>query len=235
MEAEKLQEYLKTQRELGANVEGYEYVYETPDRILDPQQVKETIICVRRDFQNLVHGSIRTLEQTYRDNPEISRQITLETYIKQNLPSDNYFRDLLKENKLYALFARPNDHEKTFDIICSKKCTSQDYENLLLLCELRKHVNSGTITEQEARLQLKQMIVPSANTSTIADSSATIADSTSSTSTSSTSSTSTSSVDGTAMSIESNVESVTESTLPEVLPSLESKKSSRRGRGRRKY
>lgn len=137
-----------------------EWQYETPNRLISPQEVRTTITALRRVFQTLVASHMTRL----RANDEVALAAIqsgreLEEEVRSRMPTNEKLRDAIKrQSAVFAEFALNNQNKKTFEAVCSYELTPRKFQDMLDLCRLREIVEEGHLTAENGRAIVEQSI-----------------------------------------------------------------------------
>jgi len=130
-----------------------EWRYETPDRVMPPQEVRAIVISLRKAFQRIVKREMKRLSESDEVKMEaIQRGVELSDLVKEKMPTDEAIREeILGQNALYREFAKANQSQKTFTMVCSYGMQVEEFESLVRMCTLREIVNEGKLTEENGK------------------------------------------------------------------------------------
>lgn len=137
-----------------------EWTYETPNRLISPQEVRTTITALRRVFQDMVATHATRLR---RDDEVALAAIQggkeIEEEVRSRMPTNEQLREAIKgQSKVFAEFARNNQNKKTFEAVCSYELTPKKFQDMLDLCRLREIVEEGHLTAENGRAIVEQSI-----------------------------------------------------------------------------
>ena len=136
----------------------YEWQYETPDRIIPPEEVRMIVVNLRKAFQALAKSHLRRLckdDQVRLDS--IEQDVPVEQVAKARMPSEEQLRqELVESSEIFREFSKSNQNKFTFDSICSYTLTTEDYRTLLQLCTLKEIVNEERISAENAQAIVDQ-------------------------------------------------------------------------------
>ena len=130
-----------------------EWVYDTPDRLISPAEVRMTCIALRRVFQKIAATEARKLRASDEVKLLAAEQgKEIDEVVKEKMPSAESIRErIVASSARFAEFARTNQNKQSFELVCDYKLTTEDFQDLLRLCTLREMVNDKVIQESDAK------------------------------------------------------------------------------------
>jgi hypothetical protein len=114
-------------------------VFETPEEIWLVSRVRTVAQSLYKDYLRMLLPYIDADTRT----------------IAKDAPSDDDLRETLaRSSKTYATFAKSNQHATWFKFYTDRTRTNADRETVAEMLELRVAVETGQLTEQEAKIKL---------------------------------------------------------------------------------
>ena len=106
---------------------------------MPPQEVRAIVISLRKAFQRIVKREMKRLSESDSVKMEaIQRGVELSDLVKEKMPSDEDIRgEILGQNALYREFAKANQSQKTFTMVCSYGMQVEEFESLVRMCPPR--------------------------------------------------------------------------------------------------
>lgn len=138
----------------------YDFQYETPDRLIPPDEVQTTIRALRRAFQSMVRKEFSRLSaddavklQAIQTGKEVAE------VVRSRMPKEQDLRErIVATSPVFREFAQSNQNKKMFESVCSFSLTQERFQEMLDLCTLRDVVNKKILTEENGKAIVSQHI-----------------------------------------------------------------------------